>query len=300
MVTTAGPCREPVQSFVAPPGTDSPTALRIVLGAQLRRLREAKRVSLEEAGNVIRASHSKISRLESGRVGFKDRDVADLLTYYGVTDEKVREALRSKAVRASSPGWWRDYADVLPTWFEDYVGLEEAASEIRAFEVQFVPGLLQTEDYARAVTMLTYSNPKEINRRVSLRMARQAVLDRPDPPSLWMALDEALLRRPVGGPSAMRAQLKHLIEMSQRPKVSIHVVPLGAGGHAAAGGPFSLLRFTDHDLPDVVYMEQLTSALYLNKPDAVNRYLAVLERLRADALDSASSVKTMQAMLDGS
>lgn len=300
MIAAAGPRQDPVQSLIAPPGTDSPTALRILLGTQLRRLREAKRVSLEEASNVIRASHSKISRLESGRVGFKDRDILDLLTYYGVTDEKVREALRSRAVRASTPGWWRGYADVLPTWFEDYVGLEEAASEIRAYQVQFVPGLLQTADYARAVTMLSYSNPKEINRRVSLRMARQAVLDRSDPPSLWMALDEALLRRPVGGPSAMRAQLKHLIEISQRPKVSIHVVPFGAGGHAAAGGPFSLLRFGEHDLPDVVYMEQLTSAVYLNKPGDVDRYLAVLERLRAEALDSASSVKALHAMLGGS
>src|SRR5215472_17575721 len=220
MVTTAGPVAGPAESPSAPPGRTSPTALRILLGAQLRRLREAKRFSLEEAGNVIRASHSKISRLETGRVGFKDRDIVDLLTYYGVTDEKEREALRSLAVRANSPGWWRDYADVLPTWFEDYVGLEEAASEILTYEVQFVPGLLQTADYARAVAMLRYSNPKEINRRVSLRMARQAILDRPDPPSLWMVLDEALLRRPVGGRSAMGAQLRHLIEMSQRPNVS--------------------------------------------------------------------------------
>ena len=217
MVTTAGPYGGPVQSVIAPPGSGSPTVLRILLGAQLRRLREAKRLSLEEAGNVIRASHSKISRLETGRVGFKDRDIVDLLTFYGVTDEKEREAMRSLATRANSPGWWHDYADVLPSWFEPYVGLEEAASQIRAYEVQFVPGLLQTEDYARAVTMLGYSNPKEINRRVSLRMARQAILDRTDPPSLWVVLDEALLRRPIGGPSAMRAQLKHLIEMSRAP-----------------------------------------------------------------------------------
>src|SRR5262245_22441939 len=242
MVTTAGPQGGPVQSMLAPSGTGSPTALRILLGAQLRRLREAKRVSLEEAGNVIRASHSKISRLETGRVGFKDRDVADLLTYYGVTDEKDREAIRSLAVRANSLGWWHDYADVLPNWFEPYIGLEEAASQIRAYELQFVPGLLQTEDYARGVTMLGYSNPKEINRRVHLRMTRQVILERPDPPSLWVVLDEALLRRPIGGTSAMRTQLKHLIEMSQRPNVTVQVVPFKVGGHAAAGGPFSLLR----------------------------------------------------------
>jgi len=297
MVTTAGPRRDPVQSPITPPDTDSPTALRILLGAQLRRLREAKRVSLEEAGKVIRASHSKISRLESGRVGFKDRDIVDLLTFYGVTDEKERETLRSRAVRANSPGWWREYADVVPTWFEGYVGLEEAASEIRAYEVQFVPGLLQTDDYARAVTMLNYSNPKEINSRVRLRITRQAILDRPDAPSLLVVLDEALLRRPVGGPSVMRSQLKHLIEMSQRPNMTIQVIPFKVGGHAAAGGPFSLLRFAEHDLHDVVYMEQLNSAQYLNKPDIVDRYLAVFERLRTDALNPASSVKVLQAML---
>lgn len=296
MVTAAGPCRDPVQSLIAPPDTDSPTALRILLGAQLRRLREAKRISLEEAGRVIGASNSKMSRLESGRVEFEARDIADLLTCYDVTDEKVREELRSRAARANSPAWWHEYPDIVPTWFEAYVGLEEAASEIRAYEVQFVPGLLQTADYARAVTMLRYSNPKEINSRVSLRMTRQAILDRPDSPSLQVVLDEALLRRPVGGPSVMRAQLKHLIEMSQRPDIAIQVIPFKAGGHAAAGGPFSLLRFAEHDLPDVAYMEQLNSALCLNKPDEVARYLAVFERLSADALNPAWSVKALQSM----
>jgi transcriptional regulator with XRE-family HTH domain len=271
--------------------------LRILLGAQLRRLREAKRISLEEAGNVIRASHSKISRLETGRVGFKDRDVADLLTFYGVTDEKEREALRALASRANSPGWWNDYSDVLPHWFAPYVGLEEAASQIRAYEVQFVPGLLQTDDYARAVTMLGYSNPREINRRVSLRMARQAVLTRQDPPSLWVVLDEAVLRRPIGGPSAMRAQLKHLIEMSQRSNVTLQIVPFNAGGHAAAGGPFSVLRFAEFDVPDVVYLEQLTSAQYLDKQDVVDSYMAVMERLCIEAVTPANSVKTLRALL---
>ncbi len=297
MVTTAGPYGGPVQSVIAPPGSGSPTVLRILLGAQLRRLREAKRLSLEEAGNVIRASHSKISRLETGRVGFKDRDIVDLLTFYGVTDEQQREALRSLAAKANSPGWWHDYADVLPSWFEPYVGLEEAASQIRAYEVQFVPGLLQTEDYARAVTMLGYSNPKEINRRVSLRMARQAILDRTNPPSLWVVLDEALLRRPIGGTSAMRAQLRHLIDMSQRPNVSVQVIPFKAGGHAAAGGPFSLLRFAEYDIPDVVYLEQLTSAQYLDKQDVVDGYLAVMERLCIDAQTPANSIKTLKTIL---
>ncbi len=297
MVTAAGSHGGPVPSLITPPGAGGPTVLRILLGAQLRRLREAKRISLEEAGNVIRASHSKISRLETGRVGFKDRDVVDLLTLYGVVDEKEREALRSLASRANSPGWWHDYSDVLPNWFEAYVGLEEAASQIRAYEVQFVPGLLQTEDYARAVTMLAYSNPREINRRVNLRLARQSVLTREDPPSLWAVLDEAVLRRPIGGASAMRTQLKHLIEMSQRPNVTVQIVPFKAGGHAAAGGPFSVLRFAEYDLPDIVYLEQLSSALYLDKQDVVDSYLAVMERLCIEAATPATSVKTLRALL---
>ena len=297
MVTAAGSHGGPVPSLITPPGAGGPTVLRILLGAQLRRLREAKRISLEEAGNVIRASHSKISRLETGRVGFKDRDVVDLLTLYGVVDEKEREALRSLASRANSPGWWHDYSDVLPNWFEAYIGLEEAASQIRAYEVQFVPGLLQTEDYARAVTMLAYSNPREINRRVNLRLARQSVLTREDPPSLWAVLDEAVLRRPIGGANAMRTQLKHLIEMSQRPNVTVQIVPFKAGGHAAAGGPFSVLRFAEYDLPDIVYLEQLSSALYLDKQDVVDSYLAVMERLCIEAATPATSVKTLRALL---
>jgi len=271
--------------------------LRILLGAYLRRLREARRISLEEAGDVIRGSSSKISRLETGRVGFKDRDIADLLTLYGVTDEKERQALRDLAIRASSPGWWHDYGDVLPSWFDAYVGLEEAASVIRAYEVQFVPGLLQTEDYARGVIMLGYSNPKGISRRVDLRMAWQAVLDRPDPPSLRMVLDEALLRRPIGGSRVMRAQLEHLVEMSQRPNVTIQVIPFKAGGHAAAGGAFSLLSFAEYDLSDVVYIEQLTSAQYLDKPDIVDGYLAVMDQLCIDALNPASSARILRSML---
>jgi len=297
VVATAGPSRGLAQSLTASSAAGSPTVLRILLGAYLRRLREARRISLEEAGDVIRGSSSKISRLETGRVGFKDRDIADLLTLYGVTDEKERQALRDLAIRASSPGWWHDYGDVLPSWFDAYVGLEEAASVIRAYEVQFVPGLLQTEDYARGVIMLGYSNPKGISRRVDLRMARQAVLDRPDPPSLRMVLDEALLRRPIGGSRVMRAQLEHLVEMSQRPNVTIQVIPFKAGGHAAAGGAFSLLSFAEYDLSDVVYIEQLTSAQYLDKPDIVDGYLAVMDQLCIDALNPASSARILRSML---
>src|SRR5499425_1586071 len=233
------------------PAAGGPTVLRILLGAQLRRLREGQRITVEDAGKAIRASGSKISRLETGRVGFKDRDIADLLTLYGVTDEEEREALRALARRANAPGWWHDYNDVLPSWFEAYVGLEEAATSIRAYEVQFVPGLLQTEDYARAVTMLGHlgAPAEEIDRRVRLRMARQALLAEPRPVHLWAVLDEAVLRRPAGRPGVMRRQLQHLLEAADRPNVTIQVVPFRAGAHAAAGGAFSILRFAERDLP---------------------------------------------------
>jgi len=297
MVATAGPVSGQVQGVTAPAVAGSPTVLRMVLGSYLRRLREARRISLEQAGEVIRASASKISRLETGRVAFKDRDIVDLLAFYGVTDEKERQAARELAVRASSPGWWHDYADVLPSWFDAYVGLEEAASDVRAYEVQFVPGLLQAEDYARAVIMLGYSNPKEISRRVTLRMARQAVLDRPAPPNLHAVLDEALLRRSIGGSRAMRGQIRHLIEMAQRPNVAIQVMPFRAGGHAAAGGSFSLLGFADYGLPEVVYLEQLTSAQYYDKPDVVAEYHVVMDQLCADALSPADSLMLLTSIL---
>jgi transcriptional regulator with XRE-family HTH domain len=297
MVTTAAPNGGSVQNRTAPTAAGSPTVLRILLGAQLRRLREAKRISLEEAGYVIRASHSKISRLETGRVGFKERDIVDLLTLYGVTDEAQREELRALATRASSRGWWHDYSDILPGWFEEYIGLEEAASQIHAYEDQFVPGLLHTAEYARAVTLLEYSNPKEINRRVSLRIARQAILSRPDPTSLWVVLDEAVLRRPIGGSGVMRAQLEHLIEMSQRPNVTIQIMLFNAGGHAVAGGAFSVLHFAEDDMSDRVYLEQMANAQYLDKQDVVDKYMTVMERLRLEAATPASSVTALRARL---
>jgi len=283
------------------PAAGGPTVLRILLGAQLRRLREGQRITLEEAGKRIRASHSKISRLETGRVGFKDRDITDLLTLYGVTDEEERETLRSLARRANAPGWWHDYSDVLPNWFEAYVGLEEVAIQIRAYEVQFVPGLMQTEDYARAVTLLGHDTEpaRDIERRVRLRMARQSVLDREDPPNVWAVIDEAVLRRPAGSPEIMHGQLKHLAELGRRPNVTIQVIPFQVGGHAAAGGPFSILRFAEPDLPDVVYLEQLTSALYLDRPETVDSYLRVMERICMEAATPADSAEIIAGLIAG-
>jgi hypothetical protein len=238
--------------------------------------------------------------MEHGRVGFKDRDVADLLTLYGVTDPTVRDSLLSLAREAGNPGWWHDYGDLLPHWFEPYISLEAAASVIRNYEVQFVPGLLQTEGYAREVIRLGYQaiSDQELNRRVELRMGRQRLLSRPSPPRLWAALDEAVLRRPIGGPGVMRGQVAHLIEMAENPAVTVQIVPFSAGGHSAAGGPFAILRFAEPELSDVVYLEQLTSALYLEKAPEVDRYLEVMERLCVQAESAADTVKLLQQIRD--
>jgi transcriptional regulator with XRE-family HTH domain len=275
-----------------------PTARRILLGGQLRRLREDCGISRQDAGEAIRASDSKISRLELGRVAFKLRDVADLLTLYGV-DPARREALLALAHEANNPGWWHKYSDIVPDWFELYVGLEQAASLIRTYEVQFVPGLFQTESYARAVTRLGHSgvSAAELERRVDLRMRRQELLTRPGAPRVWAVLDEAVLRRPLDGPEVMRAQVRHLIEVAALPSVTVQVVPFQVGGHAAAGGAFSILRFSEPDLPDLVYMEQLSSAIYLDKREDANDYMAVMDRLCVDALSGADTFEFLRHLV---
>jgi transcriptional regulator with XRE-family HTH domain len=267
------------------------TVLRMLLGAQLRRLREAADVPAEKAGYEIRSSRSKMSRLENGRVNFKIRDVEDLLTLYGVTDVRQRSEVLTLARQSSAPDWWAKYGDILPGWFETYLGLESAAVTIRIFEVQFVHGLFQTEDYARAVTRLGHHSaaPDEIERRVALRVRRQDLLTRPEPPRVWAIMDEAVLRRPYGGAAVMRAQLSRLVEAAELPQVTLQVVPFARGGHAGASGAFSVLRFQERDLPDVVYIEQLTSALYLDQRPDVEHYLEVVDQLSGEALTPADS-----------
>ncbi|MEU1590450.1 helix-turn-helix transcriptional regulator [Micromonospora sp. NPDC005710] len=280
--------------------TTGPTVLRILLGAQLRRLRESSGVTREGAGWEIRSSESKISRMELGRVGFKERDVADLLTLYGVTEEHEREALLKLARDANSPGWWHRYGDVLPSWFQSYLGLEAAAALIRSYEVQFVPGLLQTREYARAVVLLGHgaADPGEIDRRVALRMQRQQLLQRQNPPQLWAVVDEAALRRPIGGAEVMRGQLAALIEATKSPHIRLQVIPFAAGGHAAAGGAFTILRFGDQELPDIVYIEQLTSAIYLDKRDDLDYYAVAMERLCVEAEPPERTAEILGGLLD--
>lgn len=285
----------PVQ--VQPNG--GPTVLRIALGTQLRRLREARGITREAAGETIRASHAKISRLELGRVGFKTRDVADLLTLYGVADGQERDAFLELVQRANEPGWWRQYGDVLCSWFEMYLGLEQASAVIRTYEVQFVPGLLQTEDCARAVIQLCqlHNSVEEVDRRVALRMSRQDFLTRPGAPDYWAVVDEAVLRRPLASREALRAQLQHLIEMAELPNITLQVVPFRNGAHAAAGGPFTILRFAEPDLPDIVYLEQLTSAVYLDKKHETDNYVVVMDRLCVQAESPADTTRFLKEII---
>jgi hypothetical protein len=258
-----------------------PTTLRIILGGHLRRMRAAAGISRSDAGWEIRSSESKISRMELGRVGLKERDVADLLKLYGLDDDEERERLLALAREANNPGWWHRFGDVLPSWFHSYLDLEASAQLIRVYELQFVPGLLQTKDYIRAVVQLGRGMipAEEVERRISLRVNRQEILTRPDPVRVWAVVDEAALRRPIGGKQVIIDQLNHLIEVSHMSNVTLQVVPLSIGGHAAAGGSFSILRFPESDLPDTVYIEHLTSALYLDKLDELDQYTAAMESL---------------------
>ncbi|MFI7000886.1 helix-turn-helix domain-containing protein [Nocardia sp. NPDC050175] len=275
-----------------------PTVLRIALGGQLRRLREAKGITREAAGDAIRGSHAKISRLELGRTGFKDRDIRDLLSLYGVNDVEERERFLDLARQANEPGWWHRYSDLLPQWFGTYLGLEQAASKIRTYEAHLVPGLLQTPEYARAVVALGYEDA-DTDRRVQVRQRRQEILHRSDPPIVWAVIDEAALHRPVGGPRVHREQMEHLIQLADLPTVTVQVLPYSSGEHAAAGSSFSILRFAESELPDIVYLEHLTSALYLDRRQDLALYLSVMDRLSVQAERPEKSVEILRKYAEG-
>jgi Domain of unknown function (DUF5753)/Helix-turn-helix domain len=277
-----------------------PTVRRMLVGAQLRRLRTEAGVSREQSGEAIRASEWKIHRLENGQVGFKERDIVDLLRLYGVTDPGEVASLVVLAREANAPGWWQQYGDLLPQWFRAYVDLESAATLIRTYEGHLIPGLLQTEDYMRAVIGGAHLNqsPEEVERRVALRMARQTQLSRRDAPRLWAVVDEAALRRPVGGPEVMRAQFERLIDATKLPNVTLQVLPFAVGAHPAMLGAFSILRFADGELPDVVYLEHLTNAAYLDKREEVEQYLDVMELLCVGSEPPASTVEVLSGILD--
>ncbi|WP_240197770.1 helix-turn-helix domain-containing protein [Nonomuraea lactucae] len=271
----------------------------MLVGAQLRRLREARGITREDAGYAIRSSHSKISRLELGRTSFKLRDVADLLTLYGVAEEAERQAVLMLARQANAPGWWHDYRDVVPDWFEAYLGLEQDAVLIRTYEVQYVPGLLQTEDYARAVIErgCECDSAEQIERRVAVRMRRQQILAAPTPRKLWAVLDEGALRRQVGRGATMRAQLEHLLQLAELPHITIQVLPFDSPGYAGGVGPVTVLRFAEVELGDVVYLEQIAGAQYLNREADILPYQHLLNQLGVHARPSTATPAFLRRLI---
>jgi transcriptional regulator with XRE-family HTH domain len=274
---------------------DSSTVRRILLGTVLRKLREGRNISMKEAGYHIRGTESKISRMETGKVSFKERDVADLLTLYGLSDAKEREQILNLVNEANSLGWWHTYSESLPGWFEAFVGLETAASIVRTYEVQYIPGLLQCPEYVQAVVRANRSlTQDEVDRRVEVRVRRQDVLDRSGAPVFWAVLDEAALRRPMGGVESMQPQIEFLIAKADQPNVTIQLLPFSVGAHAAEGGAFAILRFAEQELPDVVYLEHLTGAQYLDRPEDVEQYARVMDRISVDALTPEDTLKALK------
>jgi len=276
-MNTGGPASDPdgeIRTSLA-----GPIVVRMLLGARMRRFREASGITCAAAGYAIRGSHSKISRMELGRSGFKRRDVADLLTLYGVCDQVERDGMFSLVEQANSPGWLHEYGDVLSSSAETRLELEQCASVIRCYENQFIPDLLQTADYARALIELYHpaAPQSDVARRIALLMKRQMILHEPVCCRLWAVIDEAALRRQPGTAATMRRQLRQLIEIAELPHVTIQVMPFSTG--VAAGGAITVLRFAEPEIADVVYLDQFTGALYLTKPADVQHYAQVVDRL---------------------
>ncbi|MEV6987237.1 helix-turn-helix transcriptional regulator [Sphaerisporangium sp. NPDC051017] len=267
----------------------SPTVRRRRLASELRRLRERAQLTLEEVGERLGWSATKLSRIETSRVGVTPKDVGLLLDLYGVGGSR-KDSLLKLARDARKKGWWQAYSD-LSSEYAAYIGLEAEAASMCSFAPLVLPGLLQTEDYARAVVRAGFvlASPGEVERRVEVRMARQAVLSQPTPLSLWTVVDESVIRRPVGGPEAVRAQLKQLIEVGSLPHVTIQVLPFTAGAHSGTSGAFEILEFPDRADPDVVFLENLTDSLYVESETDVYRYRVAFDHLRARALDPDQS-----------
>jgi transcriptional regulator with XRE-family HTH domain len=276
-----------------------PTVGRMMIGSTLRRMRTEKGITRDEAANAIRATAWKIHRLENGQVGFKDRDLVDLLRLYGITDQQEIDSLLERAREANSPGWWFHYGDVVPPWLRTYMDLESAASLIRTYQGQLVPGLLQTADYARATIagMLLPRTPEEVERRVTLKLARQQILTQPAGPRLWAVVDEAAVRRPIGGEQVIREQVERLIDAAGLPSVVLQILPVTVGAHPALAGAFSILRFADLELPDIVYVEHLVNAQYLDKRDDVNPYLHVMDSISVRAAPPSKTVEILHRIL---
>ncbi|EST38157.1 hypothetical protein N566_09030 [Streptomycetaceae bacterium MP113-05] len=280
-----------------PDARSAPTVGQIVLGLRLRDLREGADVTFDRAAEALRVNPTTVRRMEKAEVGLKPLYVEKLLQVYGVGQAEGL-AFLSLVEEANNPGWWHRFRDVLPGWFSLYVSLEESASVIRAYEPHCVPGLLQTEDYARALFRVGFPGApdEELDRRVALRMARQSLLDRRSDVRLWAVLDETVLRRPVGGPAVMREQLDRLVQASAAPNVSLQILPYAAGPHPGMFGPFQLFRFDIPELPDIVYTESLTGAVYHDERADTVAYLEALDRMGAQAAPLADTGRILGDM----
>ncbi|MFE0520849.1 helix-turn-helix domain-containing protein [Streptomyces sp. NPDC058954] len=274
----------------------NPTALQLILAAQLRRLRLEAQLSPIVASDALRCSDSKISRLERGEVQLKERDVADLLHLYGVDEAQVAEFL-ALVRRSRESGWWHAFDDVVPKWFSKFIGLQEAASVIRTYEVLLMPGLLQTPAYARAVAAADRRPGEDrtvVERRVELRLARQQLLDYPVAPKLWVVVDEGVLHRQVAVREVMHEQMLHLARMAERPNIRVQIIPFTAPQCITSGFPITHLRFDPPELPEIVYLEHLRRAEYVDKEEETEHYRSILDELLNAAACPEESLQMVQ------
>ncbi|RJL20788.1 helix-turn-helix domain-containing protein [Bailinhaonella thermotolerans] len=276
----------------------SPTVRLRRLADELKRMREARKLTMEQVAQQLEWSRGKLSRLEAGLAKRPSvHDVRLLCDVYGMRDERVREALVALARDARKRGWWSAYKDVLTGSF---IGLESEASEIRTFQPLIVPGLLQTREYAREMVLSSMvDDPHEVERRVEARIERQKILARDDAPRIWAVIDEAALARPVGGPDVWRGQLRRLIETRELEHVTVLVLPMGAGPHPGLAGQFVLLDFPGELDRPVVYLETATDSLYLEQPSEIDRYRVMFDRLLAMALSTEESIGHLEGLIDG-
>ena len=267
----------------------NPTVRRRRLGQELRRLRELKGMTAEEVAERLLVSQSKISRLENGRRSISQRDVRDLCGVYEVEDHRIVESLMQMAKDSRQQGWWHSFGDIP---YSVYIGLETDAASLRVYDPQVVPGLLQTRQYAEALIAgaLPETAAADVEKRVQVRLRRQERITAPESPlRLWTVMDESALRRVVGNRSLMRDQLEHLVEQSQLPHVTVQVIPFEMGAHPGLNGQYAILEFPDAADSSVVYIEGVTSDLYLEKANDVQKYSVMYEHLRAQALNPDQS-----------
>jgi len=278
----------------------SPTVKRRRLAAELRRYREASRLTIEQVAERLEWSSGKISKIENARVSVLPRDVKFLLGVYGVDEGTERELLLVLAKESRQRGWWQQYGDAVPEWFGVYIGLESEATSVSSYHGEYVTGLLQTPDYARAVHRATLirATDQEIDQIVQVRIARQERLESPDAPQLWVVLNEAVIRRMVGSRAVMHDQLQRLVGASQARNITLQVLPFTAGAHAAMDSPFRILGFTEPADADIVYVEYATGSLYLERPAEVARYRLMFDHLRAAALAVEDSRRLLTRAAD--